>query len=107
MKVYVAGPYEKGDIAINVRHAVGVADELRDRGHVPFVPHLSHLWHLISSHSRSFWLDYDAEWLLECDCVFRIPGESEGADWECELAGKHGIPVFTRYNEVDQYRKEK
>jgi hypothetical protein len=36
----------------------------------------------------------DKEWVLVCDAVLRLSGESKGADIECTLARKHGIPVF-------------
>jgi hypothetical protein len=93
-RVYVSGPYAKGDAAENVRRAVMAADELLRAGHVPFCPHLSHFWHLLCPKPREAWLQYDLEWLRACDAVVRLPGESEGADAEVEAARELGIPVY-------------
>jgi hypothetical protein len=35
-----------------------------------------------------------------CDAVLRIPGESKGADGDVELAGKLGLPVYHRLDEL-------
>jgi hypothetical protein len=95
IKVYVAGPYTKGDVAVNVRNAFAAAEELAGHGFYPFVPHYSHFWHMFFPHPYPFWMDMDREWLLVCDAVLRIPGESSGADDEVDLARVRRIPVFT------------
>ncbi|RPI64256.1 MAG: DUF1937 family protein [Planctomycetaceae bacterium] len=102
MKIYVAGPYTKYDVAINVRNAVKMADKLARRGHTPFVPHLTHFWHIISPHTYEFWLEQDLEWLSVCDALIRLPGESDGADKEVAYAVEHGIPVFYRLSDVPE-----
>jgi len=33
--------------------------------------------------------------LSKCDAIYRIPGESKGADLEVEYAKEHGIPIIT------------
>lgn len=38
-KIYVAGPYTKGDVAENVHKAFKAANDLADLGFAPFVPH--------------------------------------------------------------------
>lgn len=35
-RVYVAGPYTKGDVAVNVRNAYEAANRLADLGFAPF-----------------------------------------------------------------------
>lgn len=100
MKVYIAAPYTKGDACLNVRAAIQAAEELIEAGHVPFVPHLTHLWHLIVPHGYEFWLEYDLVWLEVCDAVLRLPGESAGADVEVHVARKYGMPVFFSTEEV-------
>lgn len=102
-RVYVAGPYTKGDVARNVRNAYEVANRLADRGFAPFVPHATHLWHLLFPRPYEFWLDLDAQFLPYCEAVFRLPGESNGADKEVELARKLGIPVFTDIDELSRH----
>ena len=93
-RVYVAGPYTKGDVAINVRAAILAGDKLIQAGHAPFVPHLCHLWHLLCPHDWELWLIYDLQWLDVCDCLLRLPGESAGADLEVKRAKELGIPVY-------------
>lgn len=92
--VYVAGPYTKPDPAVNTRRACLVANWLADRGWMPIVPHLSHLWHLCTPKPYPEWLAYDLELIARCDMLLRIPGESSGADGEVEFAKARGIRVF-------------
>lgn len=101
-RIYVAGPYTKGDVAVNVRKAYEAADRLADLGFAPFVPHATHFWHMLFPRPYEFWLDLDNQFLPCCAAVLRLPGESSGADKEVALARKLGIPVFT---EIDQVTK--
>lgn len=93
-KIYIAGPYTKGDVAENVRTAVLVGDRLAKAGYAPFIPHLTYFWHLLCPHDWEFWLEQDLEWLAVCACVLRLPGESVGADREVERAEELGIPWY-------------
>ena len=99
-RVYVAGPYTKGDVGTNVRAAVSAADHLWCLGYAPFVPHLSHLWHLMCPMTYMEWLEYDQQWLLVCECLYRLPGESAGTDREIVLAKQAGIPVYYSLNDL-------
>ena len=94
MRVYVAGPYTKGDVAQNVRTAIMTADFLLKQGHVPFLPHLTHFWHLVVPGPYEQWINLDLAWLPFCQVLVRIPGESSGADAEVAEAHRLGIPVF-------------
>jgi len=94
MRVYVAGPYTKGDVAQNVRNAIDAGDELFSRGHTPYIPHLTHFWHMIHPRPWEDWLKIDTEWIPLCDAVLRLEGESAGADMEVKLALTLGIPVY-------------
>jgi hypothetical protein len=102
-KVYIAGPYTKGDVAINVRTAIAVANELADLGFAPYVPHFTHFWHMLYPRPYDFWLNLDNEFLPDCDAVLRIAGESNGADKEVALAKKLGLPVFHSIVAVDAH----
>lgn len=97
-KIYIAGPYTKGDVAINVKNAIDVADRLMDAGFLVYLPHLTHFWHLVSPHSYECWLELDIAFLRHCDALFRIEGESAGADKEEDIATKIGIPIFNDIN---------
>lgn len=99
-RVYVAGPYTKGDVAVNVRGAILAASELYDAGLMPYVPHLSHYWHTVAPRPYGDWLRLDMEWLRVCDVLLRLPGESSGADKEVCEAVRLGIPCFEHLGEL-------
>lgn len=95
MRVYIASAYSKGDIAINVRNAIVVADELVKRGHMPYIPHLTHFWHLISPKEYKFWLEYDNSFIDHwAECLLRLDNESSGADEEVSRGYRRGLPVY-------------
>lgn len=93
-RIYIAGPYTKGDVAQNVANAIHVANHLLDQGCVPFVPHLTHFWHLIHPRPYEDWLGYDLVWLEQCDTLVRIDGDSNGANKEEERMRELERPVF-------------
>ena len=97
MKIYIAGPYSKGDVEKNGEKALRLADYLANLGLTPYVPHLTHFWHLLYPRPYEWWLKYDLEWLPKCDCVVRMFGDSSGADGEVEYASKLGMPHFIFY----------
>ena len=100
MKIYIAGPYTKGDVAQNVRRSIEAADSIRYLGHTPYNPLLTHFWHLLYPHDIDYWYKLDMEWLEVCDAVFRLPGESVGADKEVARATALGKPVFFLYTQI-------
>ncbi|MCK9592757.1 MAG: DUF4406 domain-containing protein [Methanoregula sp.] len=89
--VYVSGPYTQGDQMENVGKAIDAAEKLSRAGYAPVIPHLSALWQMKYPHDWGFWIDIDLAILAMCDFIYRIPGESEGADIEMEFAKKNGI----------------
>jgi hypothetical protein len=96
--VYLAGPISKfpvgGSQFGNVRDAVIVAERLRAEGLVPFVPHLSSLWEMITPVPYEGLMTLDFAWIERCDALLRLPGESPGADREVAHAWAHGVRVF-------------
>jgi hypothetical protein len=98
--VYIAGPYTNGDTERNVQGAIEVADHLFGLGYMPFVPHLSHYWHLHRPRSYEQWMQWCCVWLARCDAVLRLEGESKGADDEVALAAEFGLPVFHSIEEL-------
>lgn len=100
--VYVAGPYSTGDPVVNTHKAIKVAGKIHRMEGVPFVPHLSLLWHLVTPQPYNFWMDMDYHILERCDALYRISGESPGADNEVEYSDDHcGIPVFREGRDGD------
>jgi len=63
MKVYIAGPYTIGDVAQNVRNAIEAGDQVLKLGHIPFIPHMMHFWHLLFPGPYEQWLQWDLSWL--------------------------------------------
>jgi hypothetical protein len=104
MRIYIAGPYSKGDVVVNVINALAVANVLRDIGFAPFVPHLIYFWHLLHPRPYEDWLDLDNQFIPCCHAVLRLPGESGGADKEVILAESLGLPVFTSMAALLDYR---
>ena len=105
LRVYIAGPYSGGDQCLNVRNAINAAELVVKLGGTPYIPHLNHLWELISVHSYDFWLEQDMEWLKLCHVFFRLPGESKGADIEEEAAQRHGLTICKTLDELEKALK--
>jgi hypothetical protein len=116
--VLISGPYMTGTegdeakIAANLARMESMALPVFERGHLAVVAEwLS--WPVIkqaggSDHASTQFAQYQypaAHRLLSvCDAVLRIPGESRGADIECDLAREWGKPVYTSINELPQAR---
>lgn len=100
VKVYVASPYTKGSQSYNVRRSIQCGDELRDLGCLPYLPLLSHFWDFLIPHTYEYWMRMCIDWLLECDFVLRLEGESSGADYEESVARQYGIPVVYSITEL-------
>lgn len=106
-RVYVAGPYTQGDVAVNVRNAYEAANRLADLGFAPFVPHATHFWHMLFPRPYDFWLDLDNQFLPFCEAVLRIPGASNGADKEVALAETLNIPVFSDIDRLAEHFQDR
>jgi len=101
--VYIASPYTVGDTALNVKAQMITADELMNEGLIPFVPLYSHFQHMMYPRPYEEWLDMDKQWVLRCDCLLRLEGESKGADIEVAFALEHGIHVFHSIEEITNW----
>ncbi len=100
IKVYIASPYTIGDVALNVKKQMDVANELIIHGFAPFVPLYSHFQHMAHPRPYQDWIRLDLEWVKVCDCVLRLEGLSKGADGEVNLAKSLNIPVFYSLDEL-------
>ncbi len=110
LKIYVAGPYSptSGDLHDAVRkahqntlRAIDVGLKLIQKGHLPFIPHLTHFIHIQSDVAlpAQFYRNYDLAWLEHCEALYFI-APSEGANRELERAKERGLRVFTDLVEV-------
>ena len=100
IKVYIASPYTKGDVAVNVKRQLDCANTLMDLGLAPFAPLYSHFQHMAHPRPYEDWVKIDLEWVKVCDCVLRLEGESSGADGEVKFAEQLSIPVFKSISEI-------
>lgn len=110
IRLYIAGPIRKGNLADNIQKATDVACAFAKLGYAPFVPHLSCYFDGPDgecSNSASCvqpkaenrlnaeeWIRIDLAWVEAADILIRIRGESAGADAEIAHAKEHGIMVF-------------
>ena len=113
--IYVAGPISKGDMSTNIRTALETARKLWDMGYVPFVPQLSFFWHTIFPQdaeervhvkrdgSLNFWMAYDFEIIRRCEVLFRLPGQSTGADMEELKCLEWDIPIVRSLDEAKEW----
>jgi hypothetical protein len=101
--VYIASPYTKGDVAVNVKAQIDCADELITLGFAPYAPLYSHFQHMHHPRPYEDWIRLDFEWVFRCDCLLRLPGESSGANAEVDFAVENKIPVFYDVNEITAY----
>jgi nucleoside 2-deoxyribosyltransferase len=93
-KVYIASPYTLGDVAVNVKLQMDIANILIEKGFAPFVPLYSHFQHMAHPRPYQDWIKLDLEWVKSCDYLLRVGGESKGADDEVKFAIKLNIPVY-------------
>ena len=116
--VLISGPYMTGTdgdeakIAANLARMAAMALPVYERGHLAVVAEwLS--WPIIkqaggTDHASAQFAEYQypaAHRLLTlCDAVLRIPGESRGADIECDLAREWGKPVYASVDDLPQAR---
>lgn len=92
--VYLAGPMSgSGLIHRNLATAAELWEKLRQLEFHPIAPQWSMIQDMLFPVEWEDWLQYDFETILKCDFVFRLPGESPGADREVHFAGQHRIPV--------------
>jgi hypothetical protein len=104
LKVYVAGPISKGDVAENVAKGIEYGKMMLRDGLAPYIPHLD--TYMFGHSGESEWnglLEWDLEWVAASDALFRIAGESAGADLEVKVARSLGIPVFYNYAMLVDY----
>jgi len=107
--VYIAGPISKGDFLDNIRSGIDAGNRVwrtEGLGFIPFIPHLDMLLCLLHPFTWEEVLQLDEAWLLKCDAMLRIPGESPGADREEAFCAEHGIPVFHSEETLIEWRRE-
>jgi hypothetical protein len=98
MYVYLSGPitHNPKKTFFRISEAGKIHCELMRRGFFPFTPHLLSLADMIDGGiGYEDWMNYDLAWILKCDLLIRLPGESTGADREVGYAKAHNIAVVS------------
>lgn len=107
IRVYIAGPITNGDQLRNIGVAIEAFNSLLSMGYVPFCPHaMTYTAHMVCPRAHGEWMEFDYQWLEQCHCVLRLPGESTGADLEVVHAGSNGIPVFHTIGDMDVWFRQ-
>lgn len=102
MRVYISGPYT-GNETTNVKRAMDAWNVLADLGMHPFCPHLYHFLHFTRERTYEEWMNQCLEWVKASEVIYRIGGESKGANIECSLAVDLNIPVFNSLVKLVEY----
>lgn len=106
MRIYIAGPYGDNNppevIARNVADADRIARELVWMGHEVFCGHkMMHGWQQDRRLSLEDFMRVDFSFLgIWAEAVYRLPGDSYGADREVGRAQAGGLPIFYRLSQV-------
>jgi hypothetical protein len=99
VRVYISGPMSLGERAENVRRGIEAGDFFVDRGVAALVPHYSahHQARPCEPGTGTYErvVASDQGWVEAADAVLLLPGESRGAERECDHARRVGVPVFT------------
>ncbi len=109
LRIYVAGPYtalDRNDHEANTQKAIDAGIAIFRKGHIPYVPHLTHYVDLRAKQTgiKLAWNDYiewDMPWLDLCDALLYL-GKSKGADMELERARRRKKKVFFSLAEIPQ-----
>lgn len=107
LKIYIAGPYTaatKYDVEKNLQKAIDIGLALFQKGHFPFIPHLTHYVEICGKEydNKLSWMEYmmcDLAWLGVSDALFFI-GSSRDADIELEAAYEDGLDIYYNLSEV-------
>lgn len=102
VKVYIASPYSSGWHADNVKRQLDAMKILMDEGFVPFAPLMSHFVEIHHKREPHQWMDWELEWLKDCDVLVRLRPKDEngrevpspGSDAEQQKAKDEGLLTF-------------
>lgn len=112
--IYIAGPIGNGHSAgpkqmyHNVLEGIKTYEALIHKGYTPICPHLSYFaWLLFKGEvDWKTWLEMDLDYVDNCIGVFRMPGDSKGADLEVRHAKKIGKPVYYNLEELPDLSRD-
>lgn len=112
MRIFISGPYCPRDCDLheaarlaqyNVDQAIGIANILLDKGHYPFVPHMTHYIHTHHTSTKprgDLWYKLDDTFLYYWAEALYYIAPSPGADHELDLAKNLGLKIYYSLEEV-------
>jgi hypothetical protein len=106
-KVYIASKYSLGNKIWNIINSFKIYNDLLKLDFIPYAPLHSHFIDKYYPQDYDTWLEIDFNWILACDVLYRVSGESKGADKEVDFAILNKIPVFTNINDLLTWKLEK
>jgi len=104
LKIYIAGPYtasSKREILMNVNNAIDVGIRVWEKGHYPYIPHLTHFVKA-RPEFKLLWKDFiewNRPWIDCCDALLYLR-KSKGADIEKEYAQSKEKMIFKSLKEI-------
>lgn len=101
--IYIAGPLTTGDCLHNLHFACHLWRDFYNAGLLAILPHWSALQDMVAPLHYDDWMRYCLAIVARCQAVFRMDGESKGADIEVKEARKLGIPVFRSVTDLIQW----
>lgn len=103
MKIYIAGPLNSDACGYlkNVHNMIKIANELRKKGHIVFIPCMDLLLGVFDGNlTYKDYFEQNSAWIECCDALFFIES-SPGADKELDIARELGINIFYSLDEVE------
>ena len=114
MIILIAGPYRSGTnddparIAENLDRLESFALPIYEAGHIPMIgewvalPIMKQAGSTLlgDSISQQYLYPVASRLIDRCDAVFRIEGQSKGADEDVRLALERGLPVYRDLREI-------
>jgi len=98
--IYIAHPISIGTPDVNMRNLIDACEQVWRMGHYAYGALLNLTWEVVYPKSEKQYLEHDIGWLKKCDIVWRLPGESKGADQEVRKAKELGIPICYSLKEL-------
>lgn len=103
LKIYVAGPLnsEVYGYIQNMKNMLDVAEQLKLKGHYPYIPCLDLMFAMRSQQSWTYddFFDFNQPWLEACDVLYYM-SSSNGADKELAKAKSLGKHIYYSLEEV-------
>jgi len=113
LKIYIAAPYSadtEEERRKNTEAVINIALVLFQKGHFPYIPHLTHWVDKRAKETKVVmeWEDYmkwHRSWLEACD-AFLYLNSSKGADLELQIAKNLGKLIFYSINDVSMVQND-